>query len=143
MWCTGLFVIIVAIDNCISGLSVSFWIKVNLNPIDGVFTWKKIALIVSIIPMATVSEVTPFDEGAIIFVIVVNPTITYISWLSNKLPFDLLTVWLIKVDIDTINSVRPFENGSISISIVPIIIKIKVLLFKEGTIIFVIEFNSA
>ena len=71
MWCTGLFVIIVAIDNCISGLSVSFWIKVNLNPIN--------ALIVSIIPMATVSEVTPFDEGAIIFVIVVNPTITYIS----------------------------------------------------------------
>ena len=142
MWCTGLFVIIVAIDNCTSGLSVSVWVKVNLNPINGVFTWKKIALFIRIIPIATVGEVTPFDEGASIFVIVVNPTITYISWFSNKLAFDLLTIRLIKVDIDTINSLRPLENGSISISIVPIIIKIKVLLFKEGTRIFVIEFNS-
>ena len=142
MWCTNLFVIIVAIDNCTSGLSVSFWIKVNVDPIYGLLTWKKISLFIRIVPMATISEVTTFDEGTSIFVVVVNPFITYISWLSNKLPFDLLTVWLIKVDIDTINSVRPFENDSVSISIVPIIIKIKVLLFKEGASIFVIEFNS-
>ena len=142
MWCTNLFVIIVAIDNCTSGLSVSVWIKVNVDPIYGLLTWKKISLFIRIVPMATISEVTTFDEGTSIFVVVVNPFITYISWLSNKLPFDLLTVWLIKVDIDTINSVRPFENDSVSISIVPIIIKIKVLLFKEGASIFVIEFNS-
>lgn len=142
MWCTNLFVIIVAIDNCTSGLSVGVWIKVNVDPIYGLLTWKKISLFIRIVPMATISEVTTFDEGTSIFVVVVNPFITYISWLSNKLPFDLLTVWLIKVDIDTINSVRPFENDSVSISIVPIIIKIKVLLFKEGASIFVIEFNS-
>lgn len=142
MWCTNLFVIIVTIDNCTSGLSVSVWIKVNVDPIYGLLTWKKISLFIRIVPMATISEVTTFDEGTSIFVVVVNPFITYISWFSNKLPFDLLTVWLIKVDLNTINRVRPFENGSVSISIVPIIIKIKVLLFKEGASIFVIEFNS-
>lgn len=130
MWCTNLFVIIVAIDNCTSGLSVSVWIKVNVDPIYGLLTWKKISLFIRIVPMATISEVTTFDEGTSIFVVVVNPFITYISWFSDKLSFDLLTIWLIKVNLNTINSVCSFENDSVSVSIVPITIKIKVLLLK-------------